>query len=98
MVNISLVPLALVAGLAAFGEARNCSPGLNYCGHVLLSIGKYFPDIADELARAQKSKCLGKSHVTDAIYYCSGNNGEIRYQKWCKNGCKNGGAGKNDHC
>lgn len=60
--------------------------------------GNYFPDIADELARAQKSTCLGKKHVTDAIYYCSGPNGEIKYKKWCKNGCIDGGAGKNDHC
>lgn len=40
MVNISYLPLALVAGLAAFGEARNCTPKLNYCGKVLLSIGR----------------------------------------------------------
>ncbi|KAL6400137.1 hypothetical protein AUP68_15830 [Ilyonectria robusta] len=91
MVNITLLPLALVASLAAFGEARNCTPKLNYCGSVLLDI--------DELTRSQKSQCLGKRHVTDSLFYCTGGpDGEIRYKGFCKNGCKNGGAGKNDHC
>ncbi|KAH8670728.1 hypothetical protein BGZ61DRAFT_592118 [Ilyonectria robusta] len=99
MVNITLLPLALVASLAAFGEARNCTPKLNYCGSVLLDIGKYFPQVADELIRSQKSQCLGKRHVTDSLFYCTGGpDGEIRYKGFCKNGCKNGGAGKNDHC
>lgn len=40
MVNISPLPLALVTSLVAFGEARNCTPKLNYCGSVLLDIGK----------------------------------------------------------
>lgn len=40
MVNISLLPLALVASLVALSEARNCTPKLSYCGSLLLDIGK----------------------------------------------------------
>ncbi|EMT62641.1 hypothetical protein FOC4_g10006266 [Fusarium odoratissimum] len=38
--KISFVPLAFVAALAGFGEARNCTPKLDHCGHFLLDIGE----------------------------------------------------------
>ncbi|KAM5352766.1 hypothetical protein ACJ41O_005488 [Fusarium nematophilum] len=97
MVNISFLPLALVAGLAAFGEARNCTPKLNYCGHVLLDVGRYYTTVADELTRATKKTCHTKRQVTDSLFYC-GANGAIKYRKFCKNGCQLGPVGGHDYC
>ncbi|KAF5011173.1 hypothetical protein FDECE_2698 [Fusarium decemcellulare] len=97
MVNVSFIPLALVAALAAFGEARNCTPKLNHCGHYLLDIGRYYTTIFDELHRAKGYTCLKKEHVTKSLFYC-GANGEIRYKQYCANGCQVGAIGEHDYC
>ncbi|RSL60974.1 hypothetical protein CEP54_006491 [Fusarium duplospermum] len=95
--KISLLPLALVASLATFGEARNCTPNLDHCGHYLMDIGRYYSTIADELTRATKTTCFKKEHFTNALFAC-GTNGSIKYKKFCKNGCQVNSAGKHDYC
>ncbi|KAM5343341.1 hypothetical protein ACJ41O_014307 [Fusarium nematophilum] len=97
MVNISSLSLALVASLAAFGEARNCTPKLNYCGHYLLDIGRYYTTIVDELNRAKGMTCFKKEHVTNALFTC-GANGAIKYKQFCANGCQVGATGQHDYC
>ncbi|EXL96457.1 hypothetical protein NOF04DRAFT_9747 [Fusarium oxysporum II5] len=95
--KISFVPLAFVAALAGFGEARNCTPKLDHCGHFLLDIGKYYSTISDELTRATKATCFKKSQINDALFSC-GPNGTIKFKKYCKNGCQVGAMGKHDYC
>lgn len=41
MVKLLSLAVATVALLAPIAEASNCTPGLRYCGYVLLRVGKY---------------------------------------------------------
>ena len=77
-------------------QARNCTPGLNYCGHTLLSIGKYAPQIDQCLHDNGKPSGTDGRHV---LFYCAGGpNGNIKYLRTCRNACADGGAGRNDFC
>ncbi|KAJ6585994.1 hypothetical protein B0H19DRAFT_1060168 [Mycena capillaripes] len=74
--------LVLVTGTAA----RNCTPGLNYCGRTLLEIGKYQPQIDQALADAGQGEADGGA---DDLFSCvGGSNGVISFIQFCNNGCK----------
>ncbi|KAJ8058578.1 hypothetical protein OCU04_012755 [Sclerotinia nivalis] len=76
--------------------ARNCTPGLNYCGRTLLSIGKYQPQIDQSLADAGVGEADGGA---DDLFHCvGGSNGVISFLKYCVNGCKDEGSGVSDVC
>ncbi|KAJ7506150.1 hypothetical protein B0H11DRAFT_2220065 [Mycena galericulata] len=84
--------LVLVTGAAA----RNCTPGLNYCGRTLLEIGKYQPQIDQALADAYQSESDGGA---DDLFSCVGGpNGVISFIKFCDNGCDTKPAGVSDVC
>ncbi|KAF5008935.1 hypothetical protein FDECE_4798 [Fusarium decemcellulare] len=95
MVNVSFLSIAVVATLASFGAARNCTPGLYYCGSALLQVGNYYDPIEDALAAAKKGICADRRHVNDSLFYClHGTNGDIKYKAFCSKGCSNNGIGK----
>ncbi|KAJ3531643.1 hypothetical protein NM208_g6992 [Fusarium decemcellulare] len=99
MVNVSFLSIAVVATLASFGAARNCTPGLYYCGSALLQVGNYYDPIEDALAAAKKGICADRRHVNDSLFYClHGTNGDIKYKAFCSKGCSNNGIGKSDSC
>ena len=96
MKPIQVLPIFLLA-LASNGVlARNCTPGLNYCGRSLLNIGKYQPQIDQALADAGAGEANGGA---DDLFYCvGGTNGVIRYVRYCSNGCHDAGSGASDYC
>ncbi|KAM0417065.1 hypothetical protein ACHAPT_012903 [Fusarium lateritium] len=105
MVNIASFSLAVVAGFASFGAARNCAPNLYYCGSSLLDIGltfyqsNYYDDIENALTATKQNICADRKHVKNSLFYCvPGANGAIKYKGYCSKGCKNMGIGKSDIC
>ncbi|KAJ7476447.1 hypothetical protein FB451DRAFT_1087230 [Mycena latifolia] len=76
--------------------ARNCTPGLNYCGRTLLEIGKYQPQIDQALADAHQGEADGGA---DDLFGCAGGpNGVITFIRFCNNGCKTEPTGVSDVC
>ncbi|KIM41489.1 hypothetical protein M413DRAFT_27828 [Hebeloma cylindrosporum] len=82
---------------AGFALARNCTPGLRYCGSTLLDIGNYQGQIDQALADAGVQEVdNGKS----ALFFCQGgDNGVIQFIRECTVGqCVDAGTGNDDHC
>ncbi|KAF3017070.1 hypothetical protein E8E14_006212 [Neopestalotiopsis sp. 37M] len=76
--------------------ARNCTPGLNYCGSTLLDIGDYQPQIDQALADAGEGN---DNHARDYLFHCAGgDNGVIEFLQRCEHGCKDAGGGVSDRC
>ncbi|KAI9645358.1 hypothetical protein NHQ30_006095 [Ciborinia camelliae] len=76
--------------------ARNCTPGLAYCGKDLLGIGDYQGRIDQCLADAGQPEADGGA---DDLFYCpGGSDGIIKFIKYCDNGCTPQGTGLDDYC
>lgn len=105
---------AVSLALATFAMARNCTPGLNYCGSTLLAIGKsnwielgfVFDShitIGDYQAQIDQSLAdAGQGNANngrDDLFQCiGGDNGVIKFLQYCGNGCKDEGSGVSDRC
>ncbi|KIM41485.1 hypothetical protein M413DRAFT_27825 [Hebeloma cylindrosporum] len=96
----SMKSLSISIGMFAFVNcalARNCTPGLSYCGSSLLTIGNYQGQIDQVLSDyAIKEVDNGKS----VLFYCiGGNTGVLQFVKDCGVGnCLSGGSAKSDGC
>ncbi|KAL1985853.1 hypothetical protein VTN96DRAFT_7345 [Rasamsonia emersonii] len=82
--------------LAIGAMARNCTPGLNYCGSTLLDIGHYQSQIDQAIADAGVPEV---DNGRESLFHCiGGDNGVIKYLGDCPNGCHDAGAGNSDYC
>ncbi|KAJ6475379.1 hypothetical protein C8R45DRAFT_1009964 [Mycena sanguinolenta] len=82
--------------LATGAIARNCTPGLNYCGRTLLDIGKYQPQIDQALHDAHAGEA---NHGNDDLFHCvGGDSGVITFIKYCANGCHTKPSHVSDVC
>lgn len=106
--------LSSFLALAGSVVARNCTPGLNYSGHTLLSIGSSESFLLVSLVcltltgnyQPQIDQSLFDNGVTSAdggrgvLFHCVGGaNGNIQYLSKCGVGnCVDAGAGVNDFC
>ncbi|KAJ7261113.1 hypothetical protein C8J57DRAFT_1719866 [Mycena rebaudengoi] len=88
--------ILVALGSASFVVAKNCTPGLQYCGRTLLCIGNYI----EQMDAAVKKAKIDPNHVLDTLYYrVGGTNGDIRVIKDCGAGaCIDGGEGNSDRC
>ncbi|KAJ7261163.1 hypothetical protein C8J57DRAFT_969499, partial [Mycena rebaudengoi] len=77
--------------------AKNCTPGLQYCGRTrLLRIGENY---IEQMDAAVKKARIDPNHVLDTLYYCvGGTNGDIRVINDCgADACIDGGE-NSDRC
>ncbi|OQE39820.1 hypothetical protein PENCOP_c006G06983 [Penicillium coprophilum] len=97
MVNFALASIAFMAAGLPFSLAANCSPGIRYCGYNLLAKGDYLEQITEALNGANQP--TDTEHVRQTFFVCTGGpGGEISLNKFCKQGCHDGGRGQNDWC
>ncbi|KAH6663504.1 hypothetical protein B0J14DRAFT_707061 [Halenospora varia] len=89
---------SILAIMAIGAIARNCTPGLNYCGATLLDVGKYQPQIDQAIHDAgQLEENFGK----EDLFHCAspgGPSGVINWLHHCGAGCSNNGRGNHDTC
>ncbi|PMD60383.1 uncharacterized protein K444DRAFT_560923 [Hyaloscypha bicolor E] len=86
----------MIIALATAAVARNCTPGLKYCGRTLLDIGNYADQIAQALADSNKGDSNGGR---DDLFNCiGGSSGVIKFESICSNGCATEPAGVSDKC
>ncbi|KAJ3492673.1 hypothetical protein NLG97_g5231 [Lecanicillium saksenae] len=91
------ITLAAAATLVATAFARNCTPGLVYCGWNLLRVGNYQEQV--NRAISQKGWNVNGKNIHDTLFNCLGGpNGEIDVLDWCSGNCADGGEGHNDFC
>ncbi|KAG5985574.1 hypothetical protein E4U54_005948 [Claviceps lovelessii] len=96
MLKQILIPL-VVLGTAPLALARNCKPGLNYCGHTLIGIGNYRGQIAQALSAAGQSG--NDVNVNHSLFHCEGGpEGVIRFIDFCRYNCVDNGSGRSDYC
>ncbi|KAJ7741073.1 hypothetical protein B0H16DRAFT_1728711 [Mycena metata] len=92
--------LAGITSLATLVLARNCTPGLIYCGSTLTAIatGNAYQDQIDHAPFAARVVEVDKGQSD--LFFCQGGaSGVISYVASCAVGqCVDGGSGKNDHC
>ncbi|KAM7214733.1 hypothetical protein V8F06_009898 [Rhypophila decipiens] len=97
MVKITALVLTALATLAA---ARNCTPGLDYCGYILRDIatGNNY-DAQMKSALRKLGVPVNESSMTHGLFYCiPGGDGDVQALAICANGCLNGGKERNDFC
>ncbi|KFY25952.1 hypothetical protein V491_01539 [Pseudogymnoascus sp. VKM F-3775] len=88
--------IATVLAVFATGAiADNCTPGLEYCGKTLLSVGKYQEQI-DQAVYDAKQQLLDNGKG-DLFYCIGGDNGVIQWKAHCTE-CIDAGHGKSDFC
>ncbi|KAK1770395.1 hypothetical protein QBC33DRAFT_566834 [Phialemonium atrogriseum] len=80
--------------LAGGAMARNCTPGLNYCGSTLNNIGNYQGQIDQALHDAGRA-----NGGSDDLFHCvGGDSGVIDWIGYCPNGCRDNGKDVSDSC
>ncbi|KID60058.1 uncharacterized protein G6M90_00g030540 [Metarhizium brunneum] len=89
--------ISAVLAILPFVFARNCIPGVVYCGQTLIDIGAYHEQLF------QANHCAGAPRtdhdIRSSLYYCvGGDGGVVNYMKVCSTGCKDNGPGNNDSC
>ncbi|KAH8731862.1 hypothetical protein GQ44DRAFT_766911 [Phaeosphaeriaceae sp. PMI808] len=86
---------SVLAALATSVIARNCTPGLDYCGYTLTAIGNY----RDQINQAIHDSGHGGSNPNNVLFHCEGgNSGVIRFIADCSAGCYQNGVGVSDVC
>jgi hypothetical protein len=104
--------LAVAAIVSTVVEAKDCTEGLNYCGHVLANKGTYlyFYSSDSELTMGSArwypeeiDRELMRVNILQSDYYrkqsiftCK-KDGLIRWKTHCAH-CIDGGSGKSDYC
>ncbi|XWW98458.1 hypothetical protein V2A60_006458 [Cordyceps javanica] len=92
----TLVTLAAVM-LTGFATAKDCTPGLNYCGHTLYAKGNY--DFIIQQCLADNGVADDSSTRNQALFRCRGDPyGYVQYLEYCGRGCVDAGTGQNDYC
>ncbi|KAM7195832.1 hypothetical protein V8F33_006481 [Rhypophila sp. PSN 637] len=97
MVKITTVVLSALATLAA---ARNCTPGLDYCGKTLRAIatGSNY-DAQMKAPLRERGIPVNEGSMNDSLFYCvGGSNGDVRVLLHCPKGCLDGGKKRNNFC
>ncbi|KZP21001.1 hypothetical protein FIBSPDRAFT_826391 [Athelia psychrophila] len=91
----TVIAAAVALLFASCVVARNCTPGLNYCGQTLVNIGRYQQQINQALSDADQTKI--NNGLGDLFHCVGGNNGDINWVQHCGK-CTDGGAGSSDYC
>ncbi|RDA95706.1 hypothetical protein CP533_1089 [Ophiocordyceps camponoti-saundersi (nom. inval.)] len=99
MVQIAALSIAVTAALFPLVMAKNCTPGLNYCGSTLQRIAQennYDHQIKEQLRYHGKE--LNEKNIRQSLFYCTGGpDGEIFFRRVCDDGsddyCANNGPG-----
>ncbi|KAG6242992.1 hypothetical protein E4U24_005529 [Claviceps purpurea] len=94
-----------IAALAAIGTvvqaAHTCKSGLYYCGSALKNM-KLKSKVQDEPLGANTLSVSEYSFLNHYIedkelYHCGAGN-DMKFTKYCYNGCIDAGRGKSDYC
>ncbi|ORY07647.1 hypothetical protein BCR34DRAFT_616608 [Clohesyomyces aquaticus] len=86
----------ILAAFATNVAARNCTPGLAYCGYTLNAISNNYND---QIIQALHSSGHGNSDPNKTLFYCRGTDaGLIDWVADCPHGCHQNGVGVSDVC
>ncbi|CAG7558351.1 unnamed protein product [Fusarium equiseti] len=96
MVKLLSLAVVTVALLAPISGASNCTPGLRYCGYVLLRVGNYKEQIIQAL-RAEGQDFDWRAINTSYFDCLGGSNGDIKWLSNCRT-CVDNGYGNSDTC
>ncbi|KAF7329999.1 hypothetical protein MKEN_00263900 [Mycena kentingensis (nom. inval.)] len=99
--KFTVIFASVIAAFTVGVVARDCTPGLDYCGSVLKDIGN-----ENRLVVRQCLYDYGRQwdEQDDTLFTCSPNSsgeyvGYLTYKTYCGRGrCHNGGGGKHDYC
>ncbi|KAJ3483905.1 hypothetical protein NLG97_g7191 [Lecanicillium saksenae] len=97
MLRSTIASFAVVA-LGGFATAKDCTPGLIYCGHSLYAKGNY--DFIIQQSFADSGVGNNDYNRNQANFLCLGNPyyGYVQFKQVCSRGCVDAGAGENDYC
>ncbi|KAM7191639.1 hypothetical protein V8F20_009246 [Naviculisporaceae sp. PSN 640] len=98
---VSFTTLAITA-LATLAAARNCTPGLRYCGKTLRAIAtgdNYNTQIREAYMELTGISFPSQEEENDTLFHClGGDNGDIVGLQVCPISCRDNGNGRSDEC
>ncbi|PPQ83531.1 hypothetical protein CVT26_004299 [Gymnopilus dilepis] len=102
MKSFTFATAILFAAIASVVKADNCTPGLVYCGHSLISKGNYraqLDQVYQDVKGITVTSTDGDVWNGDLFSCDGGRSGTVTWLQSCANGvCDDNGNGKSDTC
>ncbi|KAK4207082.1 hypothetical protein QBC37DRAFT_456586 [Rhypophila decipiens] len=99
MISFTTLAITVLATLAA---ARNCTPGLRYCGSTLREIAtgdNYDIQIREAFVAFTGNRFASQEDENKALFLClPGPDGDVRVHEVCDISCRDNGNDNSDSC